>query len=59
MTETQTHTNGQANTTKDAARRLCLTGVMFTAITDKAEGGKQRSNAPENSRVAMETWASE
>lgn len=41
--------NTHTDTTIDIARRLCLTGGMFTAIIDKAEGGKQRSNAPENS----------
>lgn len=54
---TEKHT--LAHSGMDAARRQCLTGGMFTAITDKAEGGKQRSNAPENSWVTMETSASE
>lgn len=34
-------------------------GVTLVVITDGAQGGEQRSNAPENSRVAMETWDTE
>lgn len=43
----------------ERARTQRLTGLMFAAITDKAEGGKRRSNAPENSGVTMETSAFE
>ena len=55
MTETHIRAGTHYGTHSEEA----ITGGMFTAITDKAEGGKQRSNAPENSWVTMETWASE
>lgn len=48
------HTNGHHKGTRPQ-----LPGVTFAVITDGAEGGEQRSNAPENSWVTMETWDTE
>lgn len=44
---------------RDTGTSPRLPGVPFAVITDGAEGGEQRSNAPENSRVTMETWDTE